>query len=63
MSLMRAMTAFVRDNGDRAKMNVLAWAATYPPATPDDVRQAWEIVKGKASLKPSNAFDESGEGK
>ena len=62
-TLARAMAAFVQSGGDRTKMNVPAWAATYPPATGEDVRRAWEQAATEHSMKPSNTYgagEESG---
>lgn len=58
-TLARAMTAFVQSGGDRTKMNVPAWAATYHTSG-EDVRRAWEQAASEHSMKPQNTY---GEGK
>jgi hypothetical protein len=57
VSLHKAMRAFVTSGGDRRKMNVPAWAATYQ-STVEDVRKAWEQAATEHSLKANNAYEE-----
>ncbi len=62
MSLDNAMRAFIRNGGDRTVMLIPLWATTYN-VEPDAVRESWERLMSEHSLKPINAFDETGEGK
>jgi hypothetical protein len=55
-ALHNAMKAFVRSNGDRCKMLIPAWAATYN-VSEEAVRLAWESVMTEESQKPNNAYD------
>jgi hypothetical protein len=57
-ALHNAMRAFVESGGDRRKMSVPAWAATYPPATVEDVRKAWEDAATAHSLRANNTYEE-----
>lgn len=62
MSLPNAIAAFVKSGGDRTRMLIPLWATTYN-CDLDAVRAEYERQMTAASLKPSNSFDESGEGK
>ena len=58
-SLNKAMQAFVAADGDRSKMNIHHWCATFH-ARPDEVRDAWTAAMTEHSTKPQNTY---GEGK
>ena len=60
MSLAAAMRAFVVNGCDRCKLDPLAWSATYPPASPDDIRAAWEAAMTEHSRKPQNTYESEG---
>lgn len=61
-SLDNAMRAFVKSGGDRTAMLIPLWALTFN-VEPEAVRTAWERHMTEASQKPTNNFDEAGEGK
>lgn len=62
MSLRAAIQTFIDQGGDRTKMLIPLWALTYNCGV-EEVRLEFERQMTVASQKPTNAFDESGEGK
>lgn len=59
-ALPKAIAAFIAHSCDRTKMNVPAWAATYPPASVEDVRSEWEKQMSVKSQSPDNAYETEG---
>jgi hypothetical protein len=62
MSLRAAIATFIAHSGDRTEMLIPCWATTYNVSV-EAVRLEYERQMSIASLKPNNAYDESGEGK
>jgi hypothetical protein len=62
LSLPAAMKAFVKGGYDRTKMLVPAWADTFRPASPDDIRTCWEREMTEHSQQQHNNY-ETPEGK
>lgn len=53
-TLDKAMAAFVATGCDRSKMDVAAWATTFPPATMECVRASWEAAMTRHSQQQHN---------